>query len=46
MKTILVPTDFSKNADKALEAAKQIAGKSGAKLLLMYAYQPYIADYR
>ncbi|WP_221393493.1 universal stress protein [Dyadobacter sp. NIV53] len=45
MKTILVPIDFSKNADKALEAAKQIAGKSGAKLLIMYSYQPYIADY-
>ena len=45
MKTILVPIDFSENADRALEAAKQIAGKSGAKLLIMYAYQPYVADY-
>ncbi|TLV02431.1 universal stress protein [Dyadobacter luticola] len=45
MKTILVPTDFSKNADKALIAAKQIAGRTGAKLLIMYAYQPYVGDY-
>jgi nucleotide-binding universal stress UspA family protein len=45
MKTILVPIDFSENADKALAAAKQIAGKTGAKLLIMYAYKPYVADY-
>jgi nucleotide-binding universal stress UspA family protein len=45
MKTILVPIDFSENADMALEAAKQIAAKTGAKLLIMYAYQPYVGDY-
>ncbi|CAG5017868.1 hypothetical protein DYBT9275_05863 [Dyadobacter sp. CECT 9275] len=45
MKTILVPIDFSQNADKALEAAKQIAAKTGAKLLIMYAYQPYVGDF-
>jgi nucleotide-binding universal stress UspA family protein len=45
MKTILVPVDFSGNADKALEAAKQIAAKTGAKLLIMYVYQPYVGDY-
>jgi nucleotide-binding universal stress UspA family protein len=45
MKTILVPVDFSENADKALEAAKQIAAKTGAKLLIMYVYQPYVGDY-
>lgn len=45
MKTILVPIDFSENADKALAAAKQIAAKTGAKLLVMYAYQPYVGDF-
>ena len=45
MKTILVPIDFSENADKALAAAKQIAAKTGAKLLIMYAYQPYVGDF-
>lgn len=45
MKTILVPLDFSENADKALEAAKRIAAKTGAKLLIMYVYQPYVGDF-
>ncbi|WAC13462.1 universal stress protein [Dyadobacter pollutisoli] len=45
MKTILVPIDFSENGDKALAAAKQIAVKTGAKLSIMYAHQPYVGDY-
>jgi nucleotide-binding universal stress UspA family protein len=45
MKTILVPHDFSPNADRALAAAKQIASKMGAALLIMYVYQPYAGEY-
>ncbi|NIJ52560.1 universal stress protein [Dyadobacter arcticus] len=45
MKTILVPIDFSQNTNKALSAAKQIASKTGAKLLIMFAYQPYLDDF-
>jgi nucleotide-binding universal stress UspA family protein len=44
MKTILVPIDFSVNADHALSAAKIIADKESTELLIMHAYQPYIAD--
>lgn len=35
MKTILVPTDFSEQADNALDLAAQIARKSGAKILVV-----------
>lgn len=35
MKTILVPTDFSEQADNALDLAAQIARKSGAKILVI-----------
>lgn len=38
MKIILVPTDFSKNADNALTYAIEIAKKEKAKLLLAHAY--------
>lgn len=44
MKTILVAIDFSGPSEKALSVAKGIAAKTGAKLLLMYVYQPYISD--
>ncbi|TCJ12136.1 universal stress protein [Flaviaesturariibacter flavus] len=37
MKRILVPTDFSPNADKAFDYAVQIAGKTGAELLVLHA---------
>ncbi len=37
MKTILVPTDFSPNADKALDFAVQIAKKAKAKIILVHA---------
>lgn len=39
MKTILVPTDFSQNADNALYYAIDIAKKLNAKLILLHAYQ-------
>jgi len=42
MKTILVPVDFSENSQKALAAAKLLADKTGARLLIMYVYQPFI----
>lgn len=35
MKTILVPTDFSEQADNAMDLAAQIARKSGAKILIV-----------
>ncbi|MDP3555982.1 MAG: universal stress protein [Bacteroidota bacterium] len=38
MKTILVPTDFSKNADNALEYAIEIAKKEKANILLLHAF--------
>ena len=39
MKTILVPTDFSENAFKALEYASFLAKNIGAKIVLLNAYQ-------
>lgn len=39
MKTILVPTDFSANAYKALEYASYLARQIGAKILVLNAYQ-------
>lgn len=44
MKTILIPVDFSENAEKAIAVAKIVAAETGSKLLLMYVYQPYITD--
>ena len=38
MKTILVPTDFSKNANNALDYAIAIAKKENAKIILAHAY--------
>jgi nucleotide-binding universal stress UspA family protein len=38
MKTILVPTDFSKNANNALDYAIAIAKKEKAKIILLHAY--------
>ena len=47
MKTILVPTDFSENAENALYYAIDIAKRLNAKIILLHAYQsnytnPYI----
>jgi nucleotide-binding universal stress UspA family protein len=36
--------DFSENAERALAAAKLIAEKAVTELLILHAYQPYIAD--
>ncbi|MEO6284969.1 MAG: universal stress protein [Dyadobacter sp.] len=44
MNRILVPIDFSENAERALAAAKLIAEKETTELLILHAYQPYIAD--
>lgn len=41
MKRILVPTDFSPNAEKALNFAVQIAKKAGAELFLVHAVEAY-----
>ncbi len=39
MKTILVPTDFSKNAENALYYAIELAKKEDAKLILLNVYE-------
>ncbi len=44
MNKILVPIDFSVNADHAIAAAKIMADKQKTELLILHAYQPYIAD--
>ena len=44
MNRILIPIDFSENADRALSAAKIMADKEITQLLILHAYQPYIAD--
>lgn len=44
MNKILIPIDFSENAERALAAAKLIAEKESTELLVMHAYEPYIAD--
>ncbi|WP_109674078.1 universal stress protein [Dyadobacter jejuensis] len=44
MKKILIPIDFSENAQKALDAAKIIASKYHSSLLVMHAYKPYYAN--
>jgi nucleotide-binding universal stress UspA family protein len=38
MKTILVPTDFSKNANNALDYAIKLAEKENAKIILLHAF--------
>ena len=39
MKTILVPTDFSKNAENALHYALNLAEKTQAKIILLHAFR-------
>jgi nucleotide-binding universal stress UspA family protein len=39
IETILVPTDFSEDADQALATAKQLARRFGSKLVLLHAYR-------
>ena len=45
MKKILVPTDFSNNALKAVGYASEIAKKSKASVILMHVIEPEI-DFR
>lgn len=44
MKNILVPIDFSDNADKVISAAKIICRHTGAKMTILHVSQPYIPD--
>lgn len=44
MNKILIPIDFSENADRALSAAKLMADKESTELIILHAYQPYIPD--
>ncbi|SDF56655.1 Universal stress protein family protein [Dyadobacter soli] len=44
MRKILVPTDFSENAEKALSFAIRIADKTKAQLLVLFVYHTYIND--
>jgi len=43
MKTILFPTDFSTNANRALEYAIEIAALTGATLNLLHVYTPIVS---
>jgi nucleotide-binding universal stress UspA family protein len=45
MKTILVPTDFSKNADNALKYADEFAQLADGKLTLLNVYTPSAGRY-
>ena len=36
MKKILIPTDFSKNAEHALKVAAQIAKKNNGEIILLH----------
>ena len=45
MKSILVPTDFSENANTAIEYACELARSFGAKVLVMNAYTPAVTQY-
>jgi universal stress protein A len=38
VKTILVPTDFSEDAEKAVSTAKELAKLLGAKIVVLHAY--------
>ncbi len=42
MKTILVPTDFSKEAGYALDAAVNLAAKTGAQVLLLHVVEGFV----
>jgi nucleotide-binding universal stress UspA family protein len=41
---ILVPTDFSKNAQKGIEFAIQLAKKSGSEIILLHAHEVIKSD--
>lgn len=44
MKSILVPTDFSKSAHNAYLYARDLAASIGAQLNVMHAHHPHLAD--
>jgi len=44
MKKIIVPTDFSPNADKALHYAVQLAIQTGGEIILVHAVDPGIME--
>ncbi len=43
VKTILVPTDFSADAEKALSTATELAKRFGARIVVLHAYHVDIA---
>jgi nucleotide-binding universal stress UspA family protein len=45
MKTILVPTDFSNNANNALKYANDFAKAMNNKILLLHSYLPLVGKY-
>ena len=45
MKTILVPTDFSNNANNALKYANDFAQATNNKIVLLHAYIPLVGKY-
>lgn len=45
MKTILVPTDFSNNANNALKYANDFALTTKSKIVLLHAYKPLVGKY-
>ena len=45
MNTYLVPTDFSENANNAIEYAAEIAHATGRKLLLLHVHKPVISPF-
>ena len=45
MKTILVPTDFSNNANNALKYANDFATATANKIVLLHAYTPLVGKY-
>ncbi|MDZ4715845.1 MAG: universal stress protein [Cytophagales bacterium] len=42
---ILAPTDFSTNANQALDYASLVAKATGSELILLYAYSPQVTRY-
>jgi nucleotide-binding universal stress UspA family protein len=45
MKTLLVPTDFSNNANNAVRYANEFAQFTNSKILLLHAYMPLVGQY-
>jgi nucleotide-binding universal stress UspA family protein len=44
MKRILIPTDFSTNANNALEYAAEISSLAGAAITLLHVYTPAVSS--